>query len=83
MAAVTLMLLTGCLSSQPAPGSEAYRQGYEAGCERAKLWYENSFSEYRRKPERYRSDPLYRSGFDEGYDTCFADKELEIWMERP
>ncbi len=81
-----VLFLGGCAPGggvlKNAPSS--YRDGYEKGCERAKMWFVDSLAEEARpKPALYRTDPRFKEGYDAGFDDCYEEKELEIWMERP
>lgn len=77
--------LAGCTSTQQwlAGKPEAFRQGYEAGCENAKERVSNSFIPKKNDTERYKNDSRYKAGWDEGYEDCRLDKETDLLMQRP
>ena len=83
--ALLALLFSGCPSQQSylAKHSPAFRQGYRDGCENAEAMVADSFVKKRNDTPRYRNDPEYRRGWDEGYSRCYADAEMEQYMQRP
>lgn len=86
MTLTTLTLfLAGCPSehSYLAAKPPAFQEGYRDGCKNAEEMVVNSFVERKDNTERYKNDPIYRDGWDDGYSRCYANKEMDIWMDRP
>ena len=79
------LLFSGCPSEQSylAKHSPAFRQGYRDGCENAEAMVANSFVGKSNDTSRYRKDPEYRRGWDDGYSRCYANAEMEQYMRRP
>ncbi len=80
-----VLWFAGCTSTQQwlSGKPEAFRQGYEAGCENAKERVSNSFIPKTNDTERYKNNPRYQDGWDEGYGDCRLDKETDLLMRRP
>ncbi len=76
---------TGCPSEQSylARHSVAFQEGYRDGCKNAEEMVTNSFIEKKNDTPRYKNDPEYREGWDDGYSRCYANKEMELYMRRP
>ncbi|WP_457597734.1 hypothetical protein [Hydrogenimonas sp.] len=83
-AAAVGLLLAGCPSQQSYLASKppAFAAGYEDGCKSGEQYFENSLKPKIVDKARYRSDRLYRDGWDEGYNACYSQKQVEIEMER-
>ena len=79
-----LLILSGCADPNAwlATKPPEFAKGYRDGCESAKNWWINNLIEYRVLDDDYQNDPLYKEGWQSGYDHCYSDRELEVWMSR-
>ncbi len=77
----TGLLLTGCPTEQSyvARHSPAFQEGYWDGCANGKEMVTNTFIAKKNDTPRYKNDPEYRQGWDDGYERCFGNREMELW----
>ncbi len=85
MPIVALFVFTGCPSEQSylAKHSQAFVEGYKAGCENAEERVANSFVEIGNDTPRYREDAEYAKGWDDGYSRCYANAQMEQDLSIP
>ncbi|WP_201352751.1 hypothetical protein [Hydrogenimonas urashimensis] len=78
------LLLTGCPSLQSYLASKppAFAKGYTDGCKSGEKFWENNLANYKIIDPALKEDPDYKEGWEEGYNRCYSDKEVEIWMRR-
>ena len=83
-ALMALLLLTGCPSehSYLASKSPMFVRGYRDGCESAERYWKNNLVQYRVIDKKLCDRPDYKEGWDDGYQRCYAHKEMEIQMRR-
>jgi hypothetical protein len=79
-----LFIFSACQSTQewlktkPKP----YQRGYKDGCDNGEERALNSTIFKKNNTQDYKTDDLYKEGWDEGYEDCFSDKEFEIMTKR-
>ena len=79
------LFLTGCPSQQAWLASKPplYARGYKDGCKSAERFWQNNLADYKVVDPSKKDAPLYKEGWEYGYNRCYAEKETEIWMTRP
>jgi len=81
-----IALFTGCVSTQEwlKTKPQSFQLGYKTGCVNGEDMASNSYIVKSNETDKnYKDDEYYRAGWDEGYDDCKTDKEVEIMMRRP
>lgn len=53
-------------AAQPAP----YKEGYAAGCDSGNVAAGHPYYHFNKEVTRYAADPLYKSGWDDGFAIC-------------
>lgn len=69
---------TGLVNPQiPPPGSPAFEEGYLHGCYSgfADAGRDGYQQDYRKDAVRYRREPDYKQGWDQGYAACFEEEK--------
>ena len=82
---IILIFLTGCVSTQEwlKTKPEIFQLGYKNGCQNGEDMAMNSYVEKSNEnDELYKDSVSYREGWDDGYETCYSDKEVDIMMRR-
>ena len=79
-----LLILSGCVSTEEWLKTKpvAFQQGYEIGCDNGEARALNSTIFKKDDTKEYKENTQYRIGFDDGYETCYSDKEVDIMMRR-
>lgn len=52
-----------------------YKEGYAGGCDSGMKAAGNPYYKFTKDVPRYLADPLYKSGWDDGFAVCKADYE--------
>lgn len=67
-----LLALTSCatMMDQTPKGPLAWRYGFMDGCDSGYVAAGNPYYKFNKDHERYLNDPLYKSGWDDGFATC-------------
>jgi len=79
-----LFLLTGCVSTEEwlKTKSPSFSKGYKIGCENGEDRASNSTIFKKDDTKEYKEDAEFKKGFDDGYETCYSDREVDIMMRR-
>lgn len=80
-----LILLSGCISTQEwlKTKPENFQLGYKKGCLNGEDMASNSYVEKLNETDTlYKDDEVYREAWDDGYETCYSDREVDIMMMR-
>jgi len=74
---IAALLLAGCAtkSGDIHIGPPAYRVGYSSGCDSGFAAAANPYYRFRKDPQMYLSDPMYKQGWDDGYNACKSQYE--------
>ena len=77
-------LLSGCVSTEEWLKTKpvAFQKGYKVGCDNGEQRASNSTIFKKDDTKEYKENTNYRDGFDDGYETCYSDKEVDIMMRR-
>ena len=72
---------SGFAGAKPTAVKVSYKEGYKQGCSIgvSDAWrnrVSGGFPPINDKPEQYASDPDFRSGWDEGYKSCYEKTEF-------
>ncbi len=78
MSIISLCVLNGCSSSRHQQlvqlgFSRAYLDGYQDGCYSRSVAGNSYLDGFRRDPERMVTIQKYRSGWQDGFEQCYAD----------
>ena len=78
------LLLSGCISTEEwlKTKSPSFSNGYRVGCENGEARAYNSTIFKKNDTQEYKKDLEYKTGFDDGYETCYSDAEVDIMMRR-
>jgi len=76
---ISSSILTGCVSTNEWLKTKPldYQKGYKDGCENGEDMASYSYIFKKDDTIIYKTNKVYRSGWDEGYADCFSDKEFE------
>ncbi|WP_457593637.1 hypothetical protein [Hydrogenimonas sp.] len=79
------ILFAGCASEQSylAKHSPAFVQGYKEGCKNAQERVADSFVEKKNDTARYKEDREYAKGWDDGYERCYGNAQMEQDLSIP
>jgi len=79
-----LFLTTACISTQEWLKTKplSFQEGYKVGCDNGEERALNSTIFKKDNTQIYKNNTEYKAGFDDGYDTCYTDKEVDIMMQR-
>jgi hypothetical protein len=70
-----IVLLFACAYPiRPPPGPPAYQQGYTHGCESASNALGDWSYQWHKNPYLYQDEPLYKQGWDDGYEKCKTER---------
>lgn len=77
---VVTLLLLGCAETRHNRLAELgftrhYLDGYQDGCSSRKQTARTHLDGFRRDPERIESNNRYASGWQDGYEQCYADNQ--------
>ena len=78
-----LLFTTSCVSTQEwlASKSQDFQLGYKNGCQNGEDMASYSYIFKSNETDKmYKGSEEYRIGWDDGYETCFSDKELDNMM---
>jgi len=77
---LSLLLFSACQSTQEWLKTKplSYQKGYKEGCDNGDDRAGNSTIFKTNDTSSYKTDPVYKKGWDEGYNDCYSDKEFEI-----
>lgn len=73
LALAAVLVLSGCATTAAGGRSEqpaAYTEGYDEGCESVQAKGGKAHYTIKKDAYRYRTDALYRDGWDDGYAEC-------------
>ncbi|CAG20967.1 hypothetical protein PBPRA2588 [Photobacterium profundum SS9] len=78
IAAGMLIILSGCSATRHVQLSNLgftrhYLDGYQDGCNSRKEDLNTYLEGFRRDPERMKVEDKYASGWNDGYEQCYAD----------